>query len=1437
MKNLRLLLVYLLFITAGISFQAAAEDIDIYSIPAASAYNPNILIILDTAANSDASVSNSCVYADGSGAPSIGGKLLGIEQCTLFNLIYNLPTGTNGVGTVNLGIMFYNATGQNCSGFPGGSAGGCLVQPLTSMSVTNKTTILNWIKTWSTGTGGITSNSEATGQTMQEAWAYFAGQTGVSGRNYSGIAPTPGCQKNFVIYIANAYDTNGTPGDGGLGTYSMTTGAPTPPPVGINNAPGVTATPSTIAIPSGNYNSCGSYSMPQHKDSSGLYADEWARYMHQYNLYPNLQGITNITTYGVAALGPSCKPDYPALLTSMALYGGGEYFPTYNAGDMYQALLRILNQIQAVNSVFASSSLPVSVNAQGTFLNQVFMGMFRPDAQANPRWLGNLKQYQFTYNSTTGSLQLADAIGMPAISPAGTGFLDPSADSFWTCTSSSNPKSALAPYAQTTTYSPFCQTPLTDPAPGFWANNVNGVGGAWDLPDGDVVEKGGVAQMLRLVNLTNDYTTVPGSSTNPRKLYSYCPSGTGCIAALSDVSNVFDTSNTAITDSALGTGPIPIASITSAATVQASGTVPSGNGTTATVTITSFSKSGNTVTATVSATDLAKLSVGSQLKIATGATKYDCNPCTVASVNTGNNTFTYSNSGGSGAPTTPYTATIYSNFFTVSSNGNGLSIGQTVTFSGCTVYTGLNNTVATTTAVSTSTFTVATAVSSASTTSDTGCKYTPNTATVTAFNHNLPNGAVVTIAGASPTGYNGSWTIAVTGTNTFTYQYTAAAPLTNFSATGATATSTTTTRDALTKWVRGDDNLGDEPSLCPPGTTAGTGNCPNPAVTIRPSVHGDVLHSRPVVLNYGGVTINITGTSDSGSTRTATASSADVANIGGSSGNVIFANGNTCNVTVTSSTTFTYPTVGCGPAGAQTAATGRPNVVVFYGSNDGTFHAVDGNQPNNSGVVDANAGNELWGFIPSELFGELKRLHDNSPSLLMPSTPSGIIPAPQRKNYSIDGPTGVYQLINGNGTTAAAYIYLSMRRGGRFIYALDVSNPNNPKFLWKHNNTDPGFSELGQTWSQPKVAKVNGYPNPVLIFGAGYDAAAEDAEAPTADTMGRGIFILDAQTGALVWSASPNPSTTCTSTSCQLQVTGMNYSIPSDITLIDSNSDGLIDRLYVGDVGGNVWRVDLAPSANTPNYWQVEKLAALGCSTGPCPIGTTPRKILYPPEVILTQYYDAVFVATGDREHPLWTNTTSTSTNPSPYAISPPYGVSACAVTNRAYMLQDTKTGLNGSGLITITEGNLFDATTLAYSSSSVGYSGYYVTFKQCEKSVNAPLVVAGYVYFGTNQPQAPSSNTCEDSLGEARNYMLAPFSGKYYVNEFEGGGFPPSPVSGVVSVVDSVTGKPMQVPFCIGCGGEENGNCSSNSALAGCKPPIAVSTKRSRTYWYIEGK
>ena len=346
---------------------------------------------------------------------------------------------------------------------------------------------------------------------------------------------------------------------------------------------------------------------------------------------------------------------------------------------------------------------------------------------------------------------------------------------------------------------------------------------------------------------------------------------------------------------------------------------------------------------------------------------------------------------------------------------------------------------------------------------------------------------------------------------------------------------------------------------------------------------------------------------------------------------------------------------------------------------------------------------------------------------------------------------------------------------------------------------------------------MHGHANPVLIFGAGYDTN-EDVEPPSTDIMGRGIFVLDAITGAVVWKSAYGATSACSgdSTQASCTVSDMTYSIPADITLVDRDSDGYIDRLYTGDMGGNIWRVDLQPGGNdTPDYWQVNKLAALGCYSGTCSAGSTPRKFFYPPEIIfssLAYSYDAIIAGSGDREHPLDSSAASSK-------------------TNRIYLLKDTYTGDDASGMTAITQNNLFDATSTAWDGTG---DGYKITLGSGEKVVNAPLVTGGYAYMGTNQPDT-SADSCTANLGIARGYQLSPFEGTYYSQEFDGGGLPPSPVSGVVSV-ETESGTKLY-PFLIGGVSSTCVGSDCASAIGAQKPTISIPTNRTRTYWYIDNK
>ncbi len=470
----------------------------------------------------------------------------------------------------------------------------------------------------------------------------------------------------------------------------------------------------------------------------------------------------------------------------------------------------------------------------------------------------------------------------------------------------------------------------------------------------------------------------------------------------------------------------------------------------------------------------------------------------------------------------------------------------------------------------------------------------------------------MTIANAtcSPTAcseYNTSATIFNLSPNTFDYSYTASTFLPAATNAGITSSDTTPGSTALTnllKWVRGQDTQNENGFQVAGADT-----------DVRASIHGDILHARPVILNYA-------------------------------------------------------------PSGSTT-----DNVYVFYGGNDGVFRAVKGGQA-------ATDGKEQWAFVPKEFFPILKRQYDNSPPVLYPSTPSGL--GATKRSYAWDGPIVSYVERNSSGVVTKAYVYLSARRGGRFIYALDVTSPTNPKILWRKGCTtvgttttcDTGYDELGQTWSTPAVGTVeaseaNGHP--VLMFGGGYDAASEDPEPPAlTDTMGRAVFVVDAFDGHVIWSAGN------TATSPTVAVTGMDFAVTADILALDRHQTGFIDRIYAADIGGNVWRIDTA--GTTTASWAVHKLAALGNRTS----GAAGRKFLFGPEAVfgLPGTFDAVVIGSGDREHPL-------------------VGNAANSTANRAYMLVDPNTGTTGTDVnITDSTTDLFDATDVARHRRPVGQEG-----------------------------------------------------------------------------------------------------------------------------------
>jgi len=234
--------------------------------------------------------------------------------------------------------------------------------------------------------------------------------------------------------------------------------------------------------------------------------------------------------------------------------------------------------------------------------------------------------------------------------------------------------------------------------------------------------------------------------------------------------------------------------------------------------------------------------------------------------------------------------------------------------------------------------------------------------------------------------------------------------------------------------------------------------------------------------------------------------------------------------------------------------------------------------------------------------------------------------------YGIDGALNLWH----DTEKGKVYLYFGLRRGGRSYYALDVTDVNNPKFAWMINNTDTGYSKLGQSWSIPYLGRVGigseGEKKAAVIFSGGYDPVEDrdiegepgtlgSASSDVTTTMGNDIFIVDARDGgAPLWSLQSEFPDVVTD------------SIPGGIRYLDTNYNGKIDRMYFADTGGHIWRLDLSEKiGDKPS--KLTLLASLGGS------GSDARKFYNEPDVAAMRLKGRsvfiVSIGSGFRAHPL----------------------------------------------------------------------------------------------------------------------------------------------------------------------------------------------------------
>ncbi|WP_409785164.1 pilus assembly protein [Tepidimonas ignava] len=207
----------------------------------------------------------------------------------------------------------------------------------------------------------------------------------------------------------------------------------------------------------------------------------------------------------------------------------------------------------------------------------------------------------------------------------------------------------------------------------------------------------------------------------------------------------------------------------------------------------------------------------------------------------------------------------------------------------------------------------------------------------------------------------------------------------------------------------------------------------------------------------------------------------------------------------------------------------KDNDTIFVGANDGMLHAYD-----------ASTGRELFAYIPSSVLPRLKTLSEPS----------------YQHQYFVDGEIAASSRLDTGGKN---YLVVALGRGGKGLFALDVTNPSTfsaSNVLWEQFGTTD--NSMGYILGQPVIAQMNS-GDWVVIVGNGYASSTGTAA----------LYIYRLSDGTLLKKLDTG-------------VTGDNgVATPS---VWDDNGDRKIDYIYAGDLRGNVWRMDV--TSNNPNQWR-----------------------------------------------------------------------------------------------------------------------------------------------------------------------------------------------------------------------------------------------------------
>jgi type IV pilus assembly protein PilY1 len=457
--------------------------------------------------------------------------------------------------------------------------------------------------------------------------------------------------------------------------------------------------------------------------------------------------------------------------------------------------------------------------------------------------------------------------------------------------------------------------------------------------------------------------------------------------------------------------------------------------------------------------------------------------------------------------------------------------------------------------------------------------------------------------------------------------------------------------------------------------------------------------------------------------------------------------------------------------------------VVFAGANDGQLHAFEAGQYHTGddvtttgitedGYWDVGTGAELFSYVPGGILPKLKTIPLNQPRTHFyvdgsPVAADAWFPDPNDPNdFSKEPIEWTTVLITG------------MRQGDDSYLALDVTNPDAvsssdphfpyPNLLWEFTDTD-----LGESWSRPVITRLKltgstGIGDQcgkndgdgdcreqwVAIFGGGYDKKGDPnlttwVDDPTDAAWtdkSKALFIVNLHDGQVLASVRFDAS----------GISGpseMKYSIPSDPLVLDLDFDGFADVVYIGDLGGQIWKWDVSAKGVDGDFNGTMDNWASGVFFESDPVsmgaGVEHYRSFFKPGSAAYDDGDLLLVfGSGERSNLEY------------------LGVSAKDDNNRIFVIEDSHP-IGGSAFPgELEESDLTDITGLDKDTDSTD-KGFYFVLPESQKSITSHLIFGGQIITAAYTPDpGTSANPCDTAGGSSQLYVFDLASGLGYYTD-----------------------------------------------------------------------